>query len=148
MAFERRSQYRSYTDRFVGIDFFQQVQPLTQKTTHDNRDIGHPGRADDRVQPCPGARHFNDFHPAAFQHGTDRHHAFRGGNFLLLNQEVYIVSHLIDEYLLDAVAVVSAWDDVPDEEFAGTVNAQARLIAGINPDEVWRSDDHSPFHTQ
>ena len=53
---------------------------------------------------------------------------------------------LIDEYLLDAVAIVSAWDDVPDEEFADTVNAQARLMAGVNPDDVWHSDD-SPFST-
>jgi hypothetical protein len=54
---------------------------------------------------------------------------------------------LIDEYLLDAVAIVSAWDDVPDEEFADTVNAQARLMAGVNPDDVWRCTDDGPFST-
>jgi hypothetical protein len=42
---------------------------------------------------------------------------------------------LIDEYLLDAVAVVSAWDDISDADFANTVNAQARLMAGVNPDD-------------
>ena len=55
---------------------------------------------------------------------------------------------LINEYLLDAVAVVSAWDDVPDEEFADTVNAQARLMAGCCPtDDVWRCDDDNQFST-
>jgi hypothetical protein len=52
---------------------------------------------------------------------------------------------LIEEYLLDAVAIVSAWDDVPDEEFADTVNAQVRLMAGVNPDDVWRCTDDGPF---
>lgn len=57
------------------------------------------------------------------------------------------MSQLIDEYLLNAVAIVSAWDDVPDDEFADTVNAQARLMAGCSPDDVWHSDDDSPFST-
>jgi hypothetical protein len=43
---------------------------------------------------------------------------------------------LIDEYLLDAVAVVSAWDEISDEDFADTVNAQVRLMAGVNPDDI------------
>ena len=52
------------------------------------------------------------------------------------------MSQLIEEYLLDAVAIVSAWDDVPDQEFADTVNAQVRLMAGCCPnDDVWRCDD-------
>ena len=42
---------------------------------------------------------------------------------------------LIDEYLLDAVAVVSTWEDVQDEDFADTVNAQARLMAGVYPED-------------
>ena len=57
------------------------------------------------------------------------------------------MSQLINEYLLDAVAVVSAWDDVPDEEFADAVNAQARLMAGVNPDDVWHGNDDGPFST-
>ena len=31
--------------------------------------------------------------------------------------------------------IVSAWD-IPDEELADAVNDQARLMAGINPDEI------------
>ena len=42
---------------------------------------------------------------------------------------------LIEEYLLDAVAVISAWD-IPDEEFAEAVNAQARLMAGASSDDT------------
>ena len=36
----------------------------------------------------------------------------------------------------DALELVSAWD-VPDEDFARTVNDQAKLMAGVNPDELW-----------
>jgi hypothetical protein len=43
---------------------------------------------------------------------------------------------LIEDYIPDALEMVSAWD-VPDEEFARTVNDQARLMAGIQPDEPW-----------
>jgi hypothetical protein len=53
---------------------------------------------------------------------------------------------LIDEYLLDAVATVSAWD-VPEEDFADTVNAQARLMAGCSPDDVSQSTDDRSLHT-
>ena len=41
---------------------------------------------------------------------------------------------MFDNYVLDAIEMVSAWD-VPDEYFADTVNDQARLMAGINPDD-------------
>ena len=54
------------------------------------------------------------------------------------------MSQLIDEYLLDAVAIVSAWDDVPDDEFANTVNAQARLMVGIPSDDYWTIDSDTP----
>ena len=54
---------------------------------------------------------------------------------------------LIDEYIRDAVAIVSAWDDVPDDEFADTVNAQAQLMAGVNPDDAWHGNDDSAFST-
>ena len=50
---------------------------------------------------------------------------------------------LIDEYLLDAVATVSAWD-VPEEDFADTVNAQARLMAGVPSDSFWIIDSDAP----
>ena len=45
-----------------------------------------------------------------------------------------------DDYILDALEMVSAWD-LPDEELADAVNAQARLMAGIHPDEYW--EDHA-----
>jgi len=42
-------------------------------------------------------------------------------------------------YILDALEMVMAWD-LPDEEFADAVNDQARLMAGINPEEIWESN--------
>jgi hypothetical protein len=46
---------------------------------------------------------------------------------------------LINEYLLDAVAIVSAWD-VPEAQFADAVNAQAMLMAGVTSDDYWDDD--------
>ena len=43
---------------------------------------------------------------------------------------------LIDDYILDALDTVSAWD-IPEDELADAINAQARLMAGIPPDEPW-----------
>ena len=40
-----------------------------------------------------------------------------------------------EDYLTDAVDMVSAWD-IPDEHFAQTVNDQAKLMAGVPPEEV------------
>ena len=40
------------------------------------------------------------------------------------------------DYILDALEMVSAWN-IPDGDLADAVNAQARLMAGINPDELW-----------
>jgi hypothetical protein len=51
---------------------------------------------------------------------------------------------LIDEFLLDAVATVSAWD-VPEEDFADTVNAQARLLAGVTSDDYWDDNADTPL---
>ena len=42
----------------------------------------------------------------------------------------------IEDYIPEAIVMVSTWN-LPDEDFADTVNAQARLMAGINPDESW-----------
>ena len=39
-----------------------------------------------------------------------------------------------DDYIRDALEMVSAWD-VPEEYFAKAVNDQARLMAGIPPDD-------------
>ena len=41
-----------------------------------------------------------------------------------------------EDYIVDALEIVSAWD-LPDEDLADAVNAQARLMAGIHPDEYW-----------
>ena len=54
------------------------------------------------------------------------------------------MSLLINEYLLDAVATVSAWE-VPEEDFADTVNAQARLMAGVTSDDYWYDDSDTPI---
>ena len=41
------------------------------------------------------------------------------------------------EYILDALEMVSAWD-LPDEDLADAVNAQARLMARlIQLDDLW-----------
>ena len=52
--------------------------------------------------------------------------------------------HLIEEYLLDAVAIVSA-SEVPEEEFADAVNSQARLMAGVSPHDHWDNDTEVSF---
>ena len=41
-----------------------------------------------------------------------------------------------EDYILDALEMISAWD-LPDEELADAVNAQARLMAGIHPEDFW-----------
>jgi hypothetical protein len=43
---------------------------------------------------------------------------------------------LIEDYIPEALEIVSA-RDIPDEELADAINAQARLMAGIHPDEPW-----------
>ena len=48
-----------------------------------------------------------------------------------------------ENYLLDALDLVSAWD-LPEEDLADAVLAQARLMAGILPEEyVVQRDIHS-----
>ena len=43
---------------------------------------------------------------------------------------------MLEDNVAEALEMVSAWD-IPDEEFTDAVNAQARLMAGIQPDESW-----------
>ena len=50
---------------------------------------------------------------------------------------------LIDEYLLDAVAIVSA-SDIPDNDFGDAVNAEARYLAGVQSDDLWTVDSDTP----
>jgi hypothetical protein len=40
-----------------------------------------------------------------------------------------------ENQILDALMIVSAWD-LPEEDFADAVNDQARLMAGIDPEDV------------
>ena len=40
-----------------------------------------------------------------------------------------------EDYLIDALDMVSAWD-LPDEDLAEAVNAQARLMAGLPYEDV------------
>ena len=44
--------------------------------------------------------------------------------------------------LLEAIEIVSAWE-LPEEDFATAVNAQARLMCGVPSDEPWRPDPDS-----
>lgn len=41
----------------------------------------------------------------------------------------------LQNYLLDAIDLVLTWE-IPEDKFADAVNAQASLMAGINPDEI------------
>ncbi len=50
------------------------------------------------------------------------------------------------DYLLDALEMVLAWD-LPNEELAGAVNDQARLMAGICHDESPGELTDTPFHS-
>ena len=42
----------------------------------------------------------------------------------------------IENYILDAIEMVSAWEDVPAEDFARTVNDQAKLMSGMPSEEI------------
>ena len=46
------------------------------------------------------------------------------------------------DYILDALEMVSAWN-IPDGDLADAVNAQARLMAGINPDDFWEINENT-----
>jgi hypothetical protein len=50
----------------------------------------------------------------------------------------------IEVYLSDAIEMVSAWD-LPEEDFADAVNAQAKLMAGIPSDQHWHVDSETPI---
>jgi hypothetical protein len=40
-----------------------------------------------------------------------------------------------ENYILDALEMVMTWE-LPDEEFADAVNDQARLMAGLTPEDI------------
>jgi hypothetical protein len=50
-----------------------------------------------------------------------------------------------ENQLLDAVEAVSA-RDLPEEDFADAVNAQARLLCGVPSDGYWRFDSETSIH--
>jgi len=50
---------------------------------------------------------------------------------------------LLDEYVLAAVAIVSA-SDIPDNDFCDAVNAEARYLAGVQSDDLWAVDSDTP----
>jgi len=52
------------------------------------------------------------------------------------------MSQLIEEYLLDAVAIIS-WE-TPDEALANAVTAEAKLLAGFQVDDYWVDDSNTP----
>ena len=41
----------------------------------------------------------------------------------------------LQDYIIDALEIVSAWD-LPEQELADAVNDQARLMAGVNPEDI------------
>jgi len=43
-----------------------------------------------------------------------------------------------ENYILDAVEIVGAWD-IPEEDLADAINEQARLMAGVDHDEYLES---------
>ena len=43
---------------------------------------------------------------------------------------------MLEDYVTEAIQMVSAWD-IADEDFAQSVNDQARMMAGIHPDDAW-----------
>jgi hypothetical protein len=49
----------------------------------------------------------------------------------------------LQDYITDALEIVSAWN-IQDEDFADAVNDQAKLMSGMNPDEIW--EDHLDTH--
>ena len=48
------------------------------------------------------------------------------------------------EYYLQALEIVSAWE-IPEEDFAQTVNDQARLMAGLDIELSNFEDNASPY---
>jgi len=50
-----------------------------------------------------------------------------------------------ETHLSDAIETVSSWD-LPEEDFACAVNSQARLMAGIEPEEYWCPASETSTH--
>ena len=49
------------------------------------------------------------------------------------------------DYILDALEMVLPWWDQPDEDLADAVNAQARLMAGLYPEDVAQRDSFGNY---
>ncbi len=52
--------------------------------------------------------------------------------------------HTLENYLSDAIETVSTWD-LPEEDFADAVSAQAKMMLGLPSDEHWRFDSETPI---
>jgi hypothetical protein len=50
----------------------------------------------------------------------------------------------LEDYIEDALAMVSAWE-VPEEDFAQTVNDQARLMAGFDLEPALNTTSIGPY---
>ena len=50
-----------------------------------------------------------------------------------------------EDYILDALAIVSSWD-LPDDDLADAANAQAHLMSGCCPDYYYESNQTSTHH--
>jgi hypothetical protein len=48
-----------------------------------------------------------------------------------------------EQYIQEAIQIVSGWPDIPDEDFAETVNKQTMIMSGCRPD-YW-SDRENEF---
>mgnify|MGYP001820663498 CR=1 FL=1 len=44
--------------------------------------------------------------------------------------------YTLEDYIPEALDMVSTWD-VPDEQLADAINAQAKLMSGITPEDSW-----------
>ena len=53
----------------------------------------------------------------------------------------------IENYLAEAIEIVTAWD-LDNDQFEDAVNMQARLMAGVNPDDAWLCADNGSYPTQ
>lgn len=47
-----------------------------------------------------------------------------------------------ENYILDALDIVSNWIDLPDDRLAEAIDAQSKLMAGVSPDWEDRPDIH------
>ena len=42
-----------------------------------------------------------------------------------------------ENYILEALDIVSNWIDIPDDRLSEAIDAQSKLMSGIDQDEAW-----------